>query len=174
MSTTVLIGYRGTGKSTVAQLVADRLSWQAFDSDVEIERRAEKTIKQIFDDDGEARFRDWEVEVISDLARLTDVVLALGGGAVMRRENQEAIADAQVFWLKAEPETLHARIGLDAKTNEQRPQLTSLAGITEIQTLMEQREPVYEACADFVVDTEGKLPKRVADEIVYLLVGETS
>lgn len=174
MSTIVLIGYRGTGKSTVARLVAQRLSQAVVDSDVEIEKRAGKTIKLIFEEDGEPRFRELEVEVIRDLAQQANIVLALGGGAVMRDENQDAIAKAQVFWLRAAAQTIHARVALDAKTNDQRPKLTSGGGITEIKTLLALREPVYEACADFVVDTDGKLPERVADEVVYLLVGEGS
>jgi shikimate kinase len=169
LTTTILIGYRGSGKSTVAKLVAQRLAQTAYDSDVEVEQRAAKTIKQVFEEDGEQRFRDLEVAAIGQLARQPDAVLALGGGAVMREENREAIREATVFWLKASPETVFQRISIDAKTAAQRPNLTALGGLAEIKALLADREPVYEACADFIVDTEGKSADQVADDIVYLL-----
>ena len=169
LSTTILIGYRGTGKSTVAQLVAKRLSQPVYDSDVAVEERAGKTIKQLFEDDGEQCFRDLEVAVIEQLAARPNVVLALGGGAVMRAENREAIRDATVFWLKASPETIYQRISVDAKTGEQRPNLTAFGGLAEIKALLAAREPVYEACSRYIVDTEEKTADHVADEIVCLL-----
>lgn len=169
MTTIFLIGYRGTGKSTVAKLLARRLAQAAFDSDVEVEQRAGKTIKQIFEEDGEQCFRDLEVAAIGQLARQPDAVVALGGGAVMRAENREAIREATVFWLKASPETVFQRISVDAKTTAQRPNLTAFGGLAEIEALLADREPVYEACANFIVDTEGKSAEHVADDIVYLL-----
>lgn len=173
LPTTILIGYRGTGKSTVAKLVARHLSQSAYDSDVEVERQAGKTIKQVFEDDGEQCFRDLEVAAIERLAALPNVVVALGGGAVMRQENQDAIRDATVFWLKATTETIYQRISVDAKTAEQRPNLTAFGGLAEIKALLATREPVYEACSDFIVDTEGKTAEQVADEIVCLLEKHT-
>lgn len=167
--TIALIGYRGTGKTTVACLLAQRLGWEWVDADVEIERRAGRTIQQIFAADGEPAFRDWEEAVVGELAARENTVLALGGGAVLREANRVAISQLTVVWLSAVPETIYSRIAADTKTAAQRPNLTTQGGLPEIQRLLAQREPLYRDCADYIVDTEGKSPAQVADEIVCLL-----
>lgn len=169
MNILVLIGYRGTGKTTVARLLAERLQWDSFDSDAEIERRAGKSIKRIFAENGEPRFRDWESEIVTELATRRDVVLALGGGAVLREANRRALSGATLIWLTADPETLHARISADTTTAERRPNLTRVGGRQEIGELLREREAVYRACADYTVDTADKTPEQVADEIVCLV-----
>ncbi|MBI2481693.1 MAG: shikimate kinase [Planctomycetia bacterium] len=165
----ILIGYRGTGKTTVARRVADLLELECWDADVEIERRAGKSIKQMFADDGEQAFRDLEVQVIADLVRRRDAVLSLGGGAVLRDETRRAIAPGTVVWLTARPETVYTRMTADTKTTEQRPNLTAGGGLAEITMLLTQREPVYRACADFIVETDAKSAEQVAQEIVCLV-----
>jgi shikimate kinase len=170
----ILIGYRGTGKTAVARRVADLLELACFDADAEVERRAAKSIKQIFADDGEQAFRDLEVHVIAGLAQHRDAVLSLGGGAVMRDETRRAIAPGTVLWLTARPETIHQRMMADTKTTEQRPNLTTSGGLAEITSLLTQREPVYRACADFIVETDTKSAEQVAQEIVCLVKGEAS
>ncbi|HRX82086.1 MAG TPA: shikimate kinase, partial [Pirellulaceae bacterium] len=114
----ILIGYRGTGKTTVARRVAELLELECFDADVELERLAGKSIKQIFADDGEQAFRDLEVQVIGDLVQRPDAVLSLGGGAIMREETRLAIAPGTVIWLTAKPETIHAKMISDTETSE--------------------------------------------------------
>jgi len=170
----VLIGYRGTGKTTVARLVAERLGWPWVDADVEIESRAGKSIKEIFDDDGEERFRDLETEVVADLARRKQTVVALGGGAVLREENRAAVRGCTVVWLQAGSETIHARIASDPSTGARRPNLTVAGGRAEITDLLAQREPVYKSCADCAVDTEGRTPEQIADQIVCLWTGSSA
>jgi shikimate kinase len=170
----ILIGYRGTGKTTVARRVADLLALECFDADVEVERRAGKSIKQIFADDGEQAFRDLEVQVIAGLVQHGDSVLSLGGGAIMRDETRRALTPATVIWLTARPETVHDRMTADTKTTEQRPNLTAGGGLAEITTLLSQREPVYRACADFIVETDSKSAEQVAQEIVCLVSSGTS
>jgi len=170
----VLIGYRGTGKSTVARLVAERVGWPAFDADVEVERRAGKTIRQLFVEDGEARFRDLEAQTVADLMQQTNAVVALGGGAVLREDNRRAMAEATVIWLKAAAPTIQHRLATDPKTAEQRPNLTRQGGLAEIEFLLQQREPAYRACADWVVETDGKAAEQVAEEIVCLLQREAA
>jgi shikimate kinase len=166
----VLIGYRGTGKTTVARLVAERLGWPWFDSDAEIESRAGKSIADIFADEGEAAFRDWESQVVADLAGRERCVLALGGGAVMRSGNRAVIASqSKTVWLRALPETLWRRIRQDQSTAGRRPNLTSAGGITEIIATLDARDPVYRQCAEWEVDTEGKSPAEVADAILVQL-----
>lgn len=165
----ILIGYRGTGKTTVARRVAELLELECCDADGEVERRAGKSIKQIFADDGEPAFRDLEVEVIAELVQRRNVVLSLGGGAVMRDETRRAITAGTVVWLTARPETVYQRMAADAKTAEQRPNLTTAGGLAEINALLKQREPVYRACADFTVETDDKSTEQIAQEIVCLL-----
>lgn len=145
------------------------LELECFDADVELERLAGKSIKQIFADDGEQAFRDLEVQVIGDLVQRPDAVLSLGGGAIMREETRLAIAPGTVIWLTAKPETIHARMISDTKTSEQRPNLTTSGGLAEITLLLTQREPVYRACADVIVETDAKSAEQVAQEIVCLV-----
>jgi shikimate kinase len=166
----VLIGLRGTGKSTVAEVLAARLGWSWYDADTEIERRAALTIKQIFEAGGEAAFRDWETQVVTELAQHERAVLALGGGAILRPENRAAIAQqGTIVWLTASPETLWSRIQADATTAARRPNLSAGGGINEIIATLDARREVYRQCADMEVDTEGKTPDQVADAIVEQL-----
>jgi shikimate kinase len=163
----VLIGYRGTGKSTVARLIAEKLVWPWFDADAQIESLSGKSIAQIFSDEGEEAFRDWESRVIADLVQQDRCVLALGGGAVMRPANRAALArQSKVVWLRASPETLWQRIQQDRSTAERRPNLTAQGGITEIIATLDARNPIYRECAQLEVDTQGKTPQQVADAIL--------
>jgi shikimate kinase len=167
-----LIGYRGTGKTTVAQLLARRLGWDWVDADVEAELRAGKSIAAIFADDGESAFRDLEAAIVADLCTRKRTVLALGGGAVLREDNRQSIQNCQAaVWLKAEAATLAARIVDDPMTAARRPNLTNHGGRTEIDFLLAQREPFYRACATLEVDTDSKAPAEIADEIVAALGG---
>ena len=166
MGNIFLIGYRATGKTTVAKLLARRLSCDWIDSDHEIERRAGKTIAQIFEDDGEPVFRDWESKVVQDLTKSDGVVIALGGGAVVRQENREAIAGAGVvFWLTASAKAIIERLRDDVDNVGRRPALSQSAPEDEIRQLLEQRTPVYAECATFETDTDGLSPQEVADQL---------
>lgn len=166
----VLIGLRGSGKTSVARILAERLGWPHFDADAEIESRAGKSIAAIFADDGETAFRDRETGVVADLAARDSAVLALGGGAVMRPENRAAIAkEGRVVWLTASPETLWSRIEADPDTAARRPNLSPQGGITEIIATLDARRAIYRQCAHLVVDTEGKSPDQIADAILEQL-----
>jgi len=161
-----LIGYRGSGKSTVARLLGLRLARPWFDSDEEVEFGAGKSIAAIFADEGEAAFRDLESRAIGELAQREQCVVALGGGAVMRPENRSAIRRAgKVVWLRASAATLWQRISADRTTSARRPALTSYAGIDEITALLAERDPVYRQCAHLSIETEGKTPAQLAEEI---------
>ncbi len=162
-----LIGYRATGKTTLARLLAERLGWEWIDADVEIERRAGKSIARIFAEDGEPAFRDLEAAVIADLCRRDRLVLAAGGGAPMRSENRDSMRDAgKVVWLQALPETIHRRMAGDATTAGRRPNLTSQGGLDEILNVLAQRESVYRDSAHVEVDTEGQTPDQLVDTIL--------
>ena len=165
-----LIGYRGSGKTTVAAELARLLGWKWLDADDEIERRAGKTIKKIFSSEGEHTFRDLEVAVIADLAKLASHVVALGGGAVLREESRQIIRESgKVVWLEASPETLYQRISGDASTAERRPNLTAAGGLAEVERLLAIRAPLYATCADLTLDAETSLPVELAREVAEWL-----
>lgn len=165
-----LIGYRATGKTTLARLLAGRLGWDWIDADVEIERVAGKTIAKIFSEDGEPVFRDIEVRVIADLTSRPNLVIAAGGGAPMREESRKAMrAGGSVVWLLASPETIHARMTGDETTATRRPSLTDRGPLDEILHVLSVREPIYREAAHVEVDTENKAPEFLVDEILGLI-----
>ena len=171
----ILIGYRATGKTTLARLLASRLNCEWIDADVEIERRSGKSIAQIFAEDGEPAFRDLEAEVIADLCRRERLVLAAGGGAPLREETRHVMRrNGTVVWLLAEPETILSRMSADATTAGRRPNLTERGPLQEIVELLVAREPIYRESAHFVVDTEGRTPEQLTDEILERLAGEAN
>ncbi len=164
----VLIGYRGTGKSTLGRLLAAELGLSFFDADEELERQAGRTIREIFASGGETEFRDLEANIVAELLAQEERVIALGGGAVLRAENRQAITNPKnrVVWVQAAASTLHARIEADSTTSARRPNLTAAGGLEEIERLLAFREPLYRACASFVIDTEDKPLTDIAHEIV--------
>jgi shikimate kinase len=167
MMNLVLIGYRATGKTTLARGLAQRLGWEWVDADVEIEHRAGKSIARIFAEDGEPAFRDLEAEVIADLCTRQRLVVAAGGGAPLREESRRAMRKAgQVVWLTATPETILARMTGDATTADRRPNLTNHPPLEEIIQLLGRREPIYRESAHVIVDTEDKSPEQLTDEIL--------
>ncbi|HTU25366.1 MAG TPA: shikimate kinase [Pirellulales bacterium] len=162
-----LIGYRGSGKSAVGRIAAERLGATFFDTDVEIERRAGKTVSEIFASDGETAFRTLEATVIDDLSRGQNCVLALGGGAVLRPGNRAKLkVRGRTAWLTAGPETLWQRIERHEAEGHRRPNLTAVGGLAEVVELLARRLPVYRESADWVVDTEGRTPAEVAGAIL--------
>lgn len=157
----------------IAKILATAWNCEWADSDGEIERRSGKSIAQIFSQDGEASFRKLEIEVVRDLATGPHKVVSLGGGAVMGTENRTTIAaQGLTCWLQATPATIAQRLEQDSATKSQRPDLTPLGGLEEIQTVLDQRFSVYQSCADFEFDTEGKSPNQVADEILVTVAKE--
>jgi shikimate kinase len=166
----VLIGYRGTGKTSLARVLATRLARPWCDADVEIERGAGKTIAEIFADGGEPAFRDWESRIIAVLSARRNTIIATGGGAILRPANRAALAEHGRFvWLTAFPETIHARIQADSATAARRPSLTRLGELDEIRALLAERGPIYAALAEVAIDTEGKSPAELADEVITAL-----
>jgi len=151
----------------VAAALAKRLGWSWIDADAELERRAGKTIKQIFADQGELAFRDLESNILADLVTLDRHIVALGGGAILREANRRLLAlRGRVVWLKASPKVLQARITGDTTTAERRPNLTGQGGLAEIRTLLAERTPLYASCADLTVDAESKPADELATQII--------
>lgn len=164
-----LIGYRGTGKSAVAQALALRLGFDWVDTDVELELRAGKSIAAIFADDGQEAFRDLETAILAELVDRERTVLATGGGIVLRPENRQMLrAEAMVVWLKALPETILNRLANDWATVSRRPNLTT-GGIEEIREMLAVRTPLYSECANLEFDTDGKTVAAIVHEILERL-----
>lgn len=164
----VLIGYRGSGKSTVGRMLAERLGLAFVDTDTRIEERSGLSIKEMVEKKGWPYFRTAEKEVIRSLAREEGMVMAVGGGAILDAENRESLKqNSLVFYLAADPATLALRISQDTKTEAQRPSLTGREVMAEIGMVLEEREPLYRKVAHYVVDTED----RTVDEVVQEIIG---
>jgi shikimate kinase len=165
-----LIGYRGSGKTCVAGHLAELLQLPWADADAELERRAGRTIREIFAADGERAFRDLESAVLTDLAERGGQVIALGGGVVLREANRAVLRrSGRTVWLRAQPETLWQRIEGDPTTGDRRPNLTAHGGIEEVRRLLDARTPFYEESADLALDTEDKSPAEIAQAIAAWL-----
>jgi shikimate kinase len=165
----VLIGYRGSGKSTIGKRLADRL-WQPFvDVDDLIVKKAGKSIKEIFEQDGEPAFRELEAEAVHEICKLSEHVIGLGGGTLSREANRQAIRDAghRVIYLKCEPAELHRRIEADPQTAITRPNLTALGGgIEEVKKMLAEREPLYRQVMHAELDVTHLTPE---DAVVYIV-----
>ena len=167
-----LTGYRGTGKTTVGKLISTELSTQCVDLDQAIEAAAGKTIREIFEEGGEALFRDWETRCLHRSGGEGSVarVVSLGGGAILRKENRDFMRQTGVcIWLTARADTLAARIAEDETTGHRRPALTGLSPADEIQVLLAKREPLYREAADLILATDDKLPQELAAQVVAWL-----
>lgn len=162
-----LIGYRGSGKSSVARPLAERLGWNWVDADTVIEQATGRTIKEIFAAEGEPAFREWERRVMGDLLARDRLVIAAGGGAILNPETRRLVRHAgPVIWLQASLETLHARIQEDVTTAQRRPNLTSQGGLAEIAQVLAIREPYYRECASLIVDTDTTSIPEIVEQIV--------
>jgi shikimate kinase len=164
-----LIGYRGTGKTTVARLLAEALGWPWLDADEVLERQYGQTIRDIFATEGEDGFRDKEEAILARLSRLKEHVIATGGGVVLREPNRERLRKSGwVVWLRADVDTIHRRLQADPTTWDRRPALAALSPQAEIATLLQVREPHYRCCAHVSVSTEGRSPGEVVAEILLI------
>lgn len=162
-----LIGLRGAGKTTVARELATILGWNWNDADQEVERRAGRSIAEIFSTEGEDAFREIEAEILASLVSRNKCVLATGGGAVLRESNRALLRNAgPVIWLTCDLATMLARIESDAASRLRRPLLAGSHRAAEIELLMKSREPLYSECATLSVDSAGKSPAAIAREIV--------
>jgi shikimate kinase len=165
-----LVGYRGTGKSTVARRVAARLEWRFVDADAVIEERAACSIREIFANQGEPAFRALEQSALAELLNHHDLVIAAGGGAVLDPRTRDAMRrSGPVIWLDASIETILQRLADDESTPERRPSLTRLDPRAEVERLLAARRPLYREVSTFSVVTDRRTPDEIADEIVARL-----
>ncbi|MCC7291034.1 MAG: type I 3-dehydroquinate dehydratase [Phycisphaerales bacterium] len=161
-----LIGYRGSGKTTVARHLARLLGVAHVDTDEMIVARAGRTIREIFEQEGEPSFRRIEREVIAALPGRPPCVISVGGGAIEDPENGACLKRlAEIIWLTASPETLHRRLEEDASSRAGRPALTSRGGLDEVRAVLDRRAPLYQGAADRTIDTTHRTPWEIASEI---------
>lgn len=145
-----LVGLMGAGKTTVGRALAKRLDKKFIDSDHEIEARTGASISLIFEIEGEASFREREADVIRDLTGHTDIVLATGGGAILRPENRRYLKErGTVIYLRASINSILQRTSHD----KSRPLLQTADPRQKLEKLLQEREPLYLEIADLVVDT---------------------
>ncbi len=165
-SNVILVGPMGAGKSTIGRQLAQLLNYEFVDSDHEIEARSGADIPWIFDVEGEEGFRKREEAVIDELTQRQGIVLATGGGVVIREPNRRAISSRGiVVYLKTSVEQQLARTAKDRK----RPLLQTAEPRKVLTELMKFREPLYLEVADYVVDTDASNIKDVASHIVDLI-----
>lgn len=162
----VLLGSRGSGKTTVGKLVASHYSIEFVDVDDLIVARSGKSIKAMFAEDGEPAFRDVESAVLDDAMRWTgDRVISLGGGTVLREANRELLkrSAAYRYYLRVDAEVLNERINADPRSAATRPALTALGGgIEEIRHLITVREPLYREVMTREIDATHLTPRQIA------------
>jgi len=162
----ILVGPMGAGKSTIGRLLAKELRLPFKDSDKEIEQRTGADIPWIFDVEGEQGFREREQAVIADLCDAGDMVLATGGGAVMRAENRDALKrGGHVVYLHASVEQQVDRTSRDRN----RPLLRAADPGKVLADLLAIRDPLYREIADIVVETDERPPRLVVQEILERL-----
>ena len=161
----VLIGVRGSGKSTAGTALASRLGFQLVDLDREIEKLAGKTIKEIFDMEDEESFRRLETRALAGLGSLDGVVMATGGGVVISQENRRLLRSlGTVVWLRVDPREAVARL---AGCGD-RPSLTKLPARQEAEEVAKRRFEHYQAVADHIIDTDGRTALEVCDALEQL------
>ena len=151
----VLLGYRGSGKTSVGEKLADKLWADFFDADKVLVADAGMSIKDIFATHGEAYFRDLEAGVLEKLLAKNNAVISCGGGVILREENRKKLIGAthSRIYLRCDALELHRRIHADPHTVESRPALTSLGGgVEEITLLLAEREPLYRAAMTAELD----------------------
>jgi shikimate kinase len=160
----VLIGPMGAGKTTVGALLAERLDLTVRDTDQDVEAAEGRAISEIFVDSGEDAFRALERAAVAEALATHDGVLSVGGGAVLDPTTRERLAGHDVVFLRVGLSDAVTRVGLGSS----RPLLLGNVR-SRIKALLDERTPVYESVATLVVDTDGRSPDDVADEIVTAL-----
>lgn len=166
----VLIGYRGTGKSTVAALLSTRLNWPMYNMDKAIVEEAGMSIPQIVENHGWNFFRELESAATHRASKRDQTIIDAGGGVVIRSENIMMLRqNSMVIWLRASPEIIVDRI----KDNAERPSLTGTKSfIEEIEEVLKERISKYQEAADLEIETSHLSPEAVADAILEQLEGK--
>lgn len=171
MPTVTLIGYRGTGKSTVARLLGERLGLPWWDADVELESRCGQSIAELIRTRGEEVFRDAEEATLAALVERGPGIVATGGGAVLRPANRDRLRShgGLVVWLSAPPDVIRRRLAADPTTLARRPALVGADPLAEVDEVLAVREPLYRGSAAVEIETAALTPGEIAARIAGLL-----
>lgn len=158
-----LIGFMGSGKSTVAKYLSSAYQMKQIEMDAQIEKDEGRSISSIFEKEGEAYFRMLETELLKNLDSEKTFVVSCGGGVAVKEENvREMKAKGRIVFLTAQPETIYKRV----KNSHNRPLLEGNMNISYIKELMEKRREFYEKAADFQVKTDGRTAEEIGEEIM--------
>jgi shikimate kinase len=159
----VLVGFMGTGKSAVGRLVATRLRFQFVDNDHIVVERAGKEITEIFAQQGEAAFRDYETRALESLVHLNRCVVSTGGGAVLKEENRALLRKiGLVVLLTAREDVIYDRVARNSK----RPLLSTDDPRATISKILSQRQRAYDEVAQFSVDTSDLTQEQAAEAVI--------
>lgn len=160
----ILIGFMGAGKTTVGNVVAERLNQPLFDTDQLIEQQTGMSISKIFEIYGENEFRRLETEILKgNLSANKDWVLSVGGGLPLKEENRGLLQKMGiVVYLRVQPDTVLQRL----KGDKTRPLLQGGDVKQKVESLLRQRGTIYEEGADIVIDVDGKAPETIVQEIL--------
>jgi shikimate kinase len=167
-SNIALVGFMGTGKTSAGQELAKKLGWQFVEVDALIEHMAGKSIPDVFAQNGEIAFREWEIEAIKQVARGKKQVIACGGGVVLNTINIVRLKETSVMvLLTASPDTVLKRTASDRDTRPMLMDATDPA--SRIKELLTFRKPYYERAADIIINTSKLSLNTVADLIIQKL-----
>ena len=159
----VLVGFMGAGKTTVGQILADKLGQPFVDSDVLIEQRLGRSIRDVFAVEGEAYFRDLEHATVTELVKGPEAVIALGGGAVEDPRTRAVLRSARVIYLRVSYDEALSRV----RSDELRPMLRR----PDLDEVYQRRLAVYEDLSFLTIDTDGRRPEAVALDALTKLTG---
>lgn len=160
-----LIGFMGSGKSTIARLLAKETGKELIEMDETIEKEAGCSINRIFEAHGEVHFRNLESELVARISNKGGAVVSCGGGAVLREENVVNMRkNGTIVYLSATPETIYKRV----RNSTHRPLLNGNMNVEYITQLMEKRLPIYEAAADEVVVVDDREKSQIVEKILEL------
>lgn len=158
-----LIGFMGTGKSSVSKCLEDLIGKKVYDLDNMIEEEAGKKIADIFSEGGESVFRDMETKVLYSTKRMDYAIISCGGGTVLRKENVQFMKEhGTIVLLTATAATVLERV----KDSKDRPILNGNMNEEYIETLMEKRRDIYKKSADITIETDNKSVLEIANEVV--------
>ena len=162
----VLIGYRGTGKSVVGELLARKLNRETISMDAEIVRKAGMSIPEFVEQNGWPKFRDLETEVARELAERDNIIVDCGGGIIERPENIPALrTNGLIFWLQASVDVIVSRIA----DGTERPALTEGKSFTEeVAEVLDRRTPMYSEAAQHTINTDDMTPEQVGDSVLAI------
>lgn len=169
MKNIFLIGYMGTGKSTVAAYMAKQYGLEVLEMDQMIVEREGMSISDIFAKQGEGYFRDVETNLLIEIQSQENKVVSCGGGVVLREQNVEEMRKGgKIVLLSAKAETILERV----KDDDSRPLLQGNKNVEFINDMLEKRRPKYESAADIVIQTDGKQIKDICNEIFEQIEGQ--